>query len=90
MRIYEKKVDLFTFQRKLIKYANHTIQQAIQQAIQLNTNAMFWIQFFIRFSYFYVIYEKGYCHIDGKVYTINFCPGSEMVCPTFSDFKIDG
>ena len=24
--------------------------------------------------------EKGYCHIDGKACTINFCGGSERVC----------
>ena len=29
-------------------------------------------------------WKKGYCHIDGKVYTINFCPGSEIVRPTLS------
>ena len=38
---------------------------------------------------FISFWKKGYCHIDGKVYTINFCPGSEIVCPTFSDFKIN-
>ena len=31
--------------------------------------------------------KKGYCHIDGKVHTINFRPGSEIVCPTFWDSK---
>ncbi len=30
--------------------------------------------------------KKGYCHIDGKVCTINFCGGSERVCGTFADW----
>ena len=28
--------------------------------------------------------KRDIAKIDGKVYTINFCPGSEIVCPTFS------
>ena len=32
--------------------------------------------------------KKGYCHIDGKVCTINFCGGSERVCGTFADWFI--
>ena len=27
--------------------------------------------------------KKGYCHIDGKVYTNNFYGASEIVCGTF-------
>ena len=34
-----------------------------------------------------VFMKKGYCHIDGKVYTSNFCPGPEIVCPRFSEFQ---
>ena len=37
---------------------------------------------------FISFWKKGYCHIDGKVYTFNFCPGSEIVCPTFPNLKI--
>ncbi len=54
--------------------------------IQLQKKPIFPIPLSKIFWFFKMFMKKGYCHIDGKVCTINFCGGSERVCGTFADW----